>query len=145
MTAPRRFPSPVKLIVAILLRDEPALADTGTEDDPIFHVGDAPEYPTALRGGQLPYVHVGSLRGARDDITDLSFVDVNIWAADADEADALAEEIADKHIQRRKSAVGYGVLDRVRVSIRPQPVPWGDTNVSRRLVQFQVSARRTGG
>lgn len=142
----RQFPEPSKLIVAILLRDEPALADTGPAEDPIFHVSDNPEAPVDLTGDQLPYVRVLTLRGVRDDLTDTAFVDIEAWADDAtDDGLNLIERIVDKHIKRRKAAAGYGVLDAVRISIRPQSVPWGDTNVSRHLAQVQVSARRTGG
>lgn len=142
----RHFPEPSKLVVAILVRDEPALADTGTLDDPVYHVSDNPQLPVSLADAQLPYVRVLTLRGTRDEITDSAFVDIEIWAdADTDDGQNLAELIVDKHIKKRKSAEGYGVLDTVRISIRPQSVPWGDINVSRHLAQVQVSARRTGG
>lgn len=141
----RTFAEPGKLIMAILLRDEPAVADTGTTLDPIYHIGDPTEPPVDLVD-RLPYVWVTQGPGRRDEITDLTFVDITVFAdASTDEGVDLAERIADQHIKRRRAAVGYGVLDEVRVSIRPQSVPWGDTNVSRHLVQVQVSARRTGG
>ena len=139
----RRFPSPTKLVVGCLLLD-PALADTGTPEEPIYHVGDPEERPVALRSS-LPYAWVLPGGGQRDDITDTAFVDVRYYTGPDQDGMALAENACDLYVRPRTVVPGVGVIDRVRISIRPQAVPSGTTNVSCHLVQFQVSARRTGG
>lgn len=141
----RRFPAPGKLVLALLLERESRLADTGTAEEPVYHVGDPEELPVDL-ASRLPYAWVQQGPGNRDDISDSTFVDVEFFAdADTDDAYEMAEAAADEHITRRSSVAGYGVIDTVRVSIRPQSVPWGDRTVSRCLVQFQLSTRRSGG
>jgi len=146
MSAPaRRFPSPGQLVVQLLLRGEEALANTGTEAAPVYHVGDPEKRPVELVK-QLPYAWVVQGPGTRDDITDTTFVDVYFYTSSkTDDGLQMAERAADVHIRPRKWIKGFGVLDRVRVAIRPQAVPSGTTGVSCHLVQFQVSARRTGG
>lgn len=141
----RSFPSPGKLVVALLLAREERLADTGSPQAPVYHVGDPEELPVDL-ASRLPYAWVQQGAGNRDDVTDSTFVDVDFFASsDTDDAYLLAEAAAEHHIRRRASVEGYGVLDSVRISIRPQSVPWGDRTVSRCLVQFQLSTRRSGG
>lgn len=141
----RVFPSPAKLVVQLLLRDEPALADTGTVDDPIYHVGDPEQRPLQL-AGILPYAWVSQGSGSRDDLIDVTFVDVMFFTADPDAGRELAERAADQHIRRGRGVDGFGILQNgTGVAIRPQPVPSGTTNVSCHLVQFRVSTRRTGG
>ncbi len=144
MTEPRRrFPRRDELLIQILLQEFPDdLGDTGTDADPIYHVGNPEELPIPL---PLPYVWVRPVRGQRDAVTDQGFVDIEVFdSIEHGDSYDLAERIADG-VKPRMGVAGYGVLDTVRIAITPQSVRWGDSNVSRHLVQFQVSARRTGG
>lgn len=142
---PRRFPQPGKLVVQLLLRGEPALKNTGDPADPVYHVGDPEERPVDL-ASRLPYAWVKQGPGRRDDITDQTFVDVEFYTDEnTNEGMEMAERAAELHVRARKWIDGYGVLDTVRISIRPQAVPSATTNVSCHLVQFQVSTRRSGG
>lgn len=150
----RRFPNLERLAVQLLLRDVPELADTEITpttyrpDGIVYHVSTDDDVPDDL-ASILPYVRVTSRpAGQRDLVTDRAFLDIDVWdSIEFGDAEALAERLADpmrSPIRTRAAAMGAGWFDYVGHS-RPSSVRWADSNVSRYLLQMQVSARRTGG
>lgn len=147
----RRFPIVEKLVVDLLLRDFPELADEERTasayrpDGIVYHVGDAEDPPPDL-ATITPYVRVAPAGSPPQLVRwlDVANLDIDVWHTDRDESRRICGDIRE-YLRPRLFISGRGVIDTLTVTGRPQPVAWADDTVSRYLLQVQVSARRTGG
>lgn len=88
----------------------------------------------------LPFVRVMRIGGGRSPITDVSTVDVDVFAATYVAAEALAEEITDWLCG---PPPGPPLLDYVECVNAPRELPWADgVRVRRWGATFQVETRR---
>lgn len=114
---------------------------------PLVAVGGEPRTSTDAPNDlekHLPYLRVACYGGSDDDVTDLSRIDVDAFAATKKAARDLAEQARELLTNNRKPHVGAGfVLDRVRTDTKPHQVPWTENPPPYRYAAaYTASARR---
>lgn len=96
----------------------------------------------ATLAAHLPFIRVTLYGGGDDNVTDVSRIDVDVFAATI----AQAKDIAGKARQRllgKPHLVDGGLLDRVGTDTKPHEVQWSDNAQIRRVTAaYSVSARR---
>jgi hypothetical protein len=131
VTALVSFPDAERAVCDLLA----SLGTTGTET------------PAALQS-ELPYIRVTRTGGADDRVTDTATVSVDVFAADATTAKAVAEQARQRltmgpFLSDVPFATGHGRVDRARTVTGPQMLPPSDGDDMRlAAASYQVSLRR---
>lgn len=101
------------------------------------------ETPKTLQSA-LPYLRVMRTGGTSDRITDHAGISVDVFAANADQAKAVAGQARQMLITQLPASTDHGVIDWAIVQAGPAPVPPTDSNNLRLAVaSYQVSTRVT--
>lgn len=93
---------------------------------------------------EVPLYRVRSLGGADDEVTDVSRVAVDAYAATRDQAWALARG-ARHDLVDRPTDTAAGRLDYAETSMSPQEIPYGNPAVRYVTATYLLHARRTQG
>ena len=88
------------------------------------------------------YIRVHRFGGADDGLTDLSVVDIDVFAPNRTDAITTAEAVRDRLLDGPHHVDG-AVLDQVTTSTAPREIPWSGGDVRRWAATYRVSARRT--
>lgn len=91
---------------------------------------------------RLPLLRVRSLGGSDDEVTDISRVAVDAYAATRDQAWDLARG-ARHDLVDRPTATAAGLLDRAETEVGPQEIPYGNRAVRYVTATYRLHARRT--
>jgi hypothetical protein len=90
----------------------------------------------------LPFILVAVVGGSDNRISDLPRVDVRVYAAGATQAKTIAET-ARQRLIAGPHATTHGVLDKARTEVRPQILPYEDSENLRLVVAtYRISLRR---
>lgn len=101
------------------------------------------ETPKTLQSS-LPYIRITRTGGASDRITDRGIYSVDVFAADADDAKAVAGQVRQKLLEELPAATDHGTLDWPTVNSGPAPVPPTDSdNLRLAVASYTVSTRVT--
>lgn len=87
----------------------------------------------------LNFVRFSRLGGGRDEITDSGTVDIDVFAADRNAAEVLANQLVDALTPRTR--LDSAIIDTVRITTSPRQLPWSD-NIKRFSATLVISTRR---
>lgn len=101
------------------------------------------ETPKALQS-TLPYLRVTRTGGSSDRITDRASISVDVFAASADQAKAVAGQARQMLVTQLPASTDHGVIDWATVQSAPAVVPPTDSdNLRLAVASYQVSTRIT--
>ncbi|WP_304455856.1 DUF3168 domain-containing protein [Nocardiopsis sp. YSL2] len=90
----------------------------------------------------LPWIRPTRIGGSDDRRTDVSRVDVDVFAPTRAEAWRIARAVQQRLITGPTRVIGVGLIDRARTELGPRRAPHTDQTIRRVLATYRVSARR---
>lgn len=130
MTDRAGFPDSERIIVNLLADLVGGCANIGTAT------------PSTLQT-TLPFIRVQRIGGDDDGFSDSALVAIDAFAADRDDARALAEAIRQRFLTPGPKVVVGGSIDGAVTATAPNEIPWSDDQEIRRFTaSFRITARR---
>lgn len=101
------------------------------------HVGNVT--PDLLQS-QLPFARVLAIGGDDDWLTETAAVDLDVFAANRNEAWRLAQQCRDDLLVT--NVIGTDTLDHARTRVRPRRLPWPDERIILIGATYDLTTRR---